>query len=180
MHYPAFLFEGSTYSCTHSVLFRQGHLWENSHIFSIPNLMKQSTLVSILSSSVFLLISSRVSLMFPILYLALLALEEESDRDSLGRTIVVFMLFLVKPVESSLFLRLLKSPKDWEYLVSTMKERSDNCIILLTQSLLKLLSFNPFIFTNIQTKKINEIFIYAKIKSQIKLKISKIQYHKAP
>jgi hypothetical protein len=50
--------------------------------------------------------------MFPILYLALLALEEESDRDSLGRTIVVFMLFLVKPVESSLFLRLLKSPKD--------------------------------------------------------------------
>jgi hypothetical protein len=64
---------------------------------------------------------------------------------------VVFMLFLVKPVESSLFLRLLKSPKDWEYLVSTMKERSDNCIILLTQSLLKLLSFNPFIFTNIQT-----------------------------
>jgi hypothetical protein len=62
-------------------------------------------------------------------------------------------------------LRLLKSPKDWEYLVSTMKERSDNCIILLTQSLLKLLSFNPFIFTNIQTKRINEIFIYAKIKS---------------
>ncbi len=153
MHCPASLSEGSTYSCAHSVLFRLGRLWENSHIFAIPNLITQGTLVSILSSSVFLLISSRVSLMFPILYLALLALEEESDRDSLGRTIVVFMVFLVKPVESNLFLRLLKSPNDWEYLVSTMKERSDNCIILLTQSLLKLLTFNSFIFTNIQTKR---------------------------
>ncbi len=94
--------------------------------------------MSILSSSVFLLISSRFSLIFPIFYLALLALEEERDRESLGRTMVVFMVFLVKPVESNLFLRLLKSPKDCEYLVSTMKERSDNCIILLTLALLKL------------------------------------------
>ena len=94
--------------------------------------------------------------MFPILYLALLALEEERDRESLGRTMVVFIVFLVKPVDSSLFLRLLKSPKDCEYLVSTMKERSDNCIILLTLALLKLLTLIDLFYKLSISHYINE------------------------
>jgi len=62
--------------------------------------------------------------------LALLELVDESDLDNLGRTIVVFIEFLVNPVESSLFFRFVKSPNDCEYLVSIIKVRSESCIIL--------------------------------------------------